>query len=501
MVFYRKYRPQKIDDLDSAAVRDKLSSVLKKDAPHAFLFTGPKGLGKTSTARIVAKVVNCTGKKKGEIEPCNACDQCVSINNNTNVDILEIDAASNRGIDEIRDLKEKIRLAPVSSTKKVYIIDEVHMLTTEAFNALLKTLEEPPEHAMFILCTTEPQKVPSTILSRCFHIAFSLATGEELVRSFKRIVLGEKALVDDDALQMIARLADGGFRDGAKILEEVITLSNGNPVNKAFIEEKYQVTSTANAVVSLIESFVTRDTKKGLDVIAQLSVQGVEMKYFLQKVMEALHADLLGQVGGKQSETGLSIEEIRILFELLSKAFAEMKFAVLPQLPLELAVVDWSGFVKADASAAPQADTSGGVVVEEEVTVTSLRKQVGTMKRLQILYGDKNKDTKKSEDPAIETTTVELMHTPGDGEVTKEWLDLFWKNLLNEVKKHNHTVAGVLRGCTIKSFSPNHMVIATAYKFHKERLDEMRNREALIQICKLLTGNDMEIEVELRKSV
>ena len=164
MVFYRKYRPQKIDDLDSAAVRDTLHAVLQNDVSHAFLFTGPKGLGKTSTARIVAKVVNCERKKKGSIEPCNECDQCVSITNGTNVDVLEIDAASNRGIDEIRELKEKIRLAPVAAHRKVYIIDEVHMLTTEAFNALLKTLEEPPSHAMFILCTTEAHKVPETIV-------------------------------------------------------------------------------------------------------------------------------------------------------------------------------------------------------------------------------------------------------------------------------------------------------------------------------------------------
>lgn len=157
MVFYRKYRPQKISDLDSEQVRRKLHSVLATAAPtflqvpHAFLFTGPKGLGKTSTARIVAKVVNCTGREDTsgkDIEPCNVCEQCTSITNGTNLDVFEIDAASNRGIDEIRDLKEKIRLAPVLSKKKVYIIDEVHMLTTEAFNALLKTLEEPPSHAI-----------------------------------------------------------------------------------------------------------------------------------------------------------------------------------------------------------------------------------------------------------------------------------------------------------------------------------------------------------------
>src|SRR3990167_4943059 len=153
MVFYLKYRPRKISELDSLVLREKLGEVLKgkipDKIPHAFLFTGPKGLGKTSTARIIAKSINCTSRKGSEFEPCNRCSSCKSIDNGSNLDVLEIDGASNRGIDEIRDLREKIRLSPVSAKKKIYIIDEIHMLTTEAFNALLKTLEEPPNHAVF----------------------------------------------------------------------------------------------------------------------------------------------------------------------------------------------------------------------------------------------------------------------------------------------------------------------------------------------------------------
>src|SRR5260221_808707 len=223
MVYYRKYRPQTISELDSEKVRDTLYAVLSgKEIPHAFLFTGPKGLGKTSTARIVAKVVNCLAKRaegSHSIEPDNTCDQCISITNGTNIDVLEIDGASNRGIDEIRELRDRVNLAPSRAKKKIYIIDEVHMLTNEAFNALLKTIEEPPSHVMFIFCTTEPHKVPATIMSRCFHVSFNLAIEEEIVHSLKRIVIGEKLHIDNEVLHLIAQMAEGGFRDAPQILE------------------------------------------------------------------------------------------------------------------------------------------------------------------------------------------------------------------------------------------------------------------------------------------
>ncbi len=547
MVFYRKYRPQTIDDLDSAAVREKLTAVLKKDIPHAFLFTGPKGLGKTSTARIVAKVVNCerrnhesgiknqevietkTKKKNPDssfmipdsstIEPCNACQQCTSITNGTNLDILEIDAASNRGIDEIRDLKEKIRLAPVTSKMKVYIIDEVHMLTTEAFNALLKTLEEPPVHAMFILCTTEPQKVPSTILSRCFHIAFLLASTDELIRSFKRIVIGENVQVSEESLRMIALLADGGFRDGTKILEEVLTIASGKPITKEFIEEKYQVSSIKYFVFSMVESLAAKDVNQGLQIIDKLVSQGLDVKYFLQQIIEVLHRMLLKQIDTQNiafdiPDTKLTLGEIKVLFEILSKAHNDMKYAVLPQIPLEMVIIEWADLnnvVAGNDTTKPHSvdmnvvkqslPESEGQVGDDGVSVASLRKQVGSMKRLKALYGDtKQENATSTEKVIIETTTVELMHTSGDGDVTKEWLDIFWKNLILEMKKHNHTVAGLLRGCTIKSYTNQQLIIQTAYKFHKERLDDMKTRETLLSICKLLTGNNLEVKVELKKS-
>jgi DNA polymerase-3 subunit gamma/tau len=519
MVYYRQYRPQKIDDLDNAQVRSTLQSLfltsLKESAKknktpdpgdavsHAFLFTGPKGLGKTSAARIIAKVVNCRGKDRlGGYEPCNACEQCNSINNGTNMDVLEIDAASNRGIDEIRELKEKIRLTPLSAKKKVYIIDEVHMLTTEAFNALLKTLEEPPAHAMFILCTTEPHKIPSTILSRCFHLSYHLATTEELARSFGRIVQGEKLDVEEDALLQIAHLADGGFRDGAKVLEEIVSLANGQKITKQFVEDRYKVTSITQQVDEMFKALAVHDARKGIEIISNLTQLGVDMKYYIQQLMEALHIQLLAQLGsGKQT---MKVTDIKRMFELFSKAYAEMRYAVLPQLPLELAVIEWCNIdepkgTKGTDETEEIENTAPMAQQKEEVTVHTLRKHVGDMNRKKVLYGDTEDKLPPEDLQKIKTETIELLHAHANGEVTKEWLGILWSSLLTELKQYNHTIAGVLRSCAIKSYTKDKLIIETAYAFHKERLGDQRTINELTRICKLLTGNAMVVEVELKR--
>src|SRR3989344_5265882 len=197
---YLKYRPQKISELDLSDVRDLLSKIVSSGKiPHAFLFEGPRGSGKTSAARIIAKVLNCTNLSK-DGEPCNECEQCVSITKGTNIDVIEMDAASHRGIDDIRLVRDSVKLSPSSAKKKVYVIDEAHMLTTEASNALLKTLEEPPGHVVFILATTNPEKLIDTIKSRTVRINFHKATVAEIVKSLTNVVTKEKLAYKNDVL-------------------------------------------------------------------------------------------------------------------------------------------------------------------------------------------------------------------------------------------------------------------------------------------------------------
>lgn len=327
MSFYRIYRPQVIDEIDNVAVREQLLSLLSKDKkglPHAFLFTGPRGAGKTTAARIVAKIFNCEKKKV-----CGKCDQCLSIAAGRNLDVLEIDAASNRGIDEIRQLRDAINLAPSSAAYKVYIIDEVHMLTTEAFNALLKTLEEPPAHAVFVLATTDPQKVPATITSRCTPISFHKATSEELLAALRRIVTAEKISIDDAALSLVAGSVDGSFRDGVKLLEQV-------SFHKGKITEEVVRSLTSLTDDSLRAKFFEylekKDAKGALALVHGLVSDGKDIKIFLTECLRNAQAEL---IAGNQNA--------KELIRRFTEAYGFMKISPIQELPLELAIVEYCG--------------------------------------------------------------------------------------------------------------------------------------------------------------
>lgn len=457
MVFYLKYRPKKISELDSGLLVEKLTSVLKgkipDNIPHAFLFTGPKGLGKTSTARIIAKIINCTNRKDNEIEPCNRCDSCKSINNGSNLDVLEIDAASNRGIDEIRDLREKIRLSPVRSKKKIYIIDEVHMLTTEAFNALLKTLEEPPSHAFFILCTTEPQKVPATIISRCFHVKFTKATDADLIHSFNRIVKGEDLKAEKEALLSIAKLSDGSFRDGTKILEE-LSVSSKN-ITMSLIEKKYKTQSIDKFVTDLILSFEKRDAKKGIKIVSSLAEENVDFKIFVESLLDVLHRNLLSQVGGEKF--GMSLDETKILIELLVKSHNSIKYAILPQLPLELTIVEWGA--------------------------------------TEVLSEDRKKESSIGLSSNITADQAESHSVPNYVGTSRDKHDNILERLILEVKKENFSIAGVLRGCKLEKIDKKELILSTNYKFHKERLNDPKTKILIETIISKITDNKVKFSV------
>lgn len=458
MAFYRIYRPQVIDEIDNAHVREQLLSLLRKDRkslPHAFLFSGPKGTGKTTAARVVAKIFNCTKMSKAT-GPCGKCEQCTTIALGTNIDILEIDAASNRGIDEMRTLRERIGLSPSSASFKVYIIDEVHMLTTEAFNALLKTLEEPPAHAVFVLATTDPQKVPATIISRCIHIAFSRASKEELIHALGRIVKKEKINIDKEAIIRIADLADGSFRDGVKMLEQA-SLHKG-AITPAVVE-KLASAPTSRRTADLLAAVFTGNTDRAIEIVEEFVTEGGDVRAFLLQCLGALHISLLASLQEKKDDS--SRARIKRAIELFTQAYADMRISPIAHLPLELAIVELTS---------GEGSGTEAVVKKEEAAV--IEKAVS------------EKD--EGLDDSLGLLTLEKL--------TEHWLDF-----IAATKPFNHSVSGVLRSSRPTSVSRGIVTITAFYPFHKEKLSEVKTREVLAAVLKKLFGEQVKVEIELGK--
>ena len=351
VALYRTWRPQDFDDLvGQAPIKKALTNALETGRiSHAYLFAGPRGTGKTSTARILAKALNCA--EGPTPHPCNHCENCREITEGTSGDVIEIDAASNRGIDEIRKIREQVYFAPVSSRYKVYIIDEVHMITTDAFNALLKTLEEPPEHVVFILATTEPQKILNTILSRCQRFDFRRATVDEIAAHLAKVAKGSHIQAEPEALRLMAIQADGGLRDALSLLDQCSIMAD-----KVTEETVRQVLGLVGRekLRELIVRIGQKDLPGALDTLDRLLEQGKEMEQILGEMMEYFRALLLFQADREYQEIYLTdtreaLEQTASLFtssqiiaavERLHEAVKESKYSLRKKIVGELCLFD-----------------------------------------------------------------------------------------------------------------------------------------------------------------
>ena len=344
----RKLRPQNFDQIVAQDfVVTTLKNAMEMDRTvHAYLFTGPRGVGKTSAARIFAKAINCTSPEG--VNPCNKCESCVEITEGTSMDISEIDGASNRGIDEIRDLREAVKFIPVKSKKKIYIIDEVHMLTEHAFNALLKTLEEPPEHAMFILATTDPQRIPATIISRCQKYDFKKIPFEHMRKALVSALSSENIEYDEDALNLIIRNSDGCMRDSLSLLDQIIAYTGGRvDVDNTAYLLGYSERTMLDALFSAVLSENPQKVQSALD---DISASGISLKFVTETMIEHCRNLLFYIVSdGKGTNTFTTAEidfynkmrgtaseqKLYALFQVFQKLLNDLKFFSFEQYVFE----------------------------------------------------------------------------------------------------------------------------------------------------------------------
>ncbi len=314
---YRKYRPKQWDTvIGQDHVIQTLTNSIKADrVGHAYLFAGPRGTGKTTVARLLAKAVNCLNEDPTK-RPCNECDHCKAVNENRFMDMIEIDAASNNGVDDVRDLREKINFSPSQGKYKVYVIDEVHMLSGGAFNALLKTLEEPPPHAIFVLATTEIHKIPATVLSRCQRHEFRRVPIDEIVKNLKEIAATENIQADEEALTLIARQSAGGMRDAQSLLDQLS--STGTNITLALAQQVLG-TATSQTVLDVINSVLDHQPARGLETIHKALDSGADPRSLARQLVEYTRGLMLIQMGN--AEQVEATREVKTQMEAHAKSF------------------------------------------------------------------------------------------------------------------------------------------------------------------------------------
>ena len=341
---YRKYRPKSFDEVvgQNVIVQTLKNSVKNNKLSHAYLFTGPRGTGKTSIAKILAKTINCENLEKSN--PCNKCVNCTQINNKQFIDIIEIDAASNNGVDEIREINNKVNLVPSIGKYKVYIIDEVHMLTTGAFNALLKTLEEPPSHIIFILATTEPHKIPATILSRCQRFDFKKISQKEMINRIKIIIEQEKINIEEEAIKEISILSDGGMRDALSMLDQAIAYTE----DKITINDIHEIngTITNSEICSFLTKLVNKNTKEVFQNIDEFDIKGKdfiklteELILFLRNVLIAKTIENENEDIFKSFSEIITSERLMEYIKNFNSIFSEMKNSNHPRIIFEILII------------------------------------------------------------------------------------------------------------------------------------------------------------------
>lgn len=477
MVYYLKYRPQTLDEIiGQENVKSALKNALSSNhLAHAYLFCGPRGTGKTSTARILAKMVNCLDEKN---IPCNKCTSCLSITDGSNLDLIEIDAASNRGIDDIRSLREGVKLSTSSARKKVYIIDEVHMLTTEAFNALLKTLEEPPPHVLFILATTEAHKIPATILSRVQRLDFSLSTEADLHQALDKIIKAEKLEIEPEALKLIAKKSEGSLRDAEKILDQLA--ASDSKITLELVENSLK-SGNFGDLLEFIQTLTSKDTTKLLNLISKQVELGVNIKEYLGSIIDILRQILLlkynaypqakSELGQENFQTFLSLaskfeeNSLTDLLSLLLEAQSKMKTASIQSLPLEIAIAEYC-FVS---------DT-----VVEKVSNISLNKDALIITEVQ---------NQVSEIPEIEVKTSDDLNKLTDR----------WTYILETIRPYNYSLEALLKQVKVASVDEGIVLFEVPYSFHQRILEAPKSRNLLESVLSDVLGKQAKVSCVLGK--
>ncbi len=491
---YRKYRPKTFNDLlGQNHIKITLENeITSQRLAHAYLFAGPRGIGKTTTARLLARSINCLNRKSNQSEPCGQCQACQEILSGKSLDLIEIDAASHTGVDNVRDnIIENTRFTPTRWKYKVFIIDEAHMLSLAAFNALLKTLEEPPGYVIFILCTTEIHKLPETIISRCQRFDFKKINQADLLKRLKKISNDENIKIDESVLKNIARLSDGSARDAESILGQILTLGS-----KKITAEMADLVLPRSNIANIVELFAflsNRKTSQALDLINKLSQEGINFVQYAKEVVEFLRKILLIKVNGRLDifssleltgemekstiDLARNIELSRLIkaLNLFMEKEKEIKFSDIPQLPLELAIIEIcedQSVADKDSDDGPDDDKPGAGGKEKRTKISSVN-SVGT-----------------PDSPVKTKTSLEL----------SQILNL-WPEIIKKLRSENQSLAIALKLVEPEKIYDDKLILCCPYDFLSEQIKQVKIKTKIEEVISEFTGQKIIIETSIQAAM
>ncbi len=504
---YRKWRPRTFDEVvgQEHIVRTLRNALTSERVHHAYLFAGPRGTGKTTTARLLAKAVNCLAPE--DQRPCNECTICQAVNERRLLDLIEIDAASNTGVDDVRELRERVGFRPNEARYKVYVIDEVHMLSNAAFNALLKTLEEPPPHAIFVLATTEPHKIPATVISRCQRHDFRRIPVSKIVARLEWLAEQEHIPAKQEALTLIAHQATGSMRDAISLLDQLASYDEEG-ITVAEVHAALG-TGSSETVIQVADALAKHNVAQGLGAINTAVDEGADPRQFARQIVEHLRALLLLRLESgvaltyvsedlrpqlKAQATAFSSQALARAVRLFNQAAAEAKGGWQPQLPLEMAFIEATLPVEPESGAPHQPSAPAG-----PRTSPSPRRPLPPPARpsrpapARSASPSPSKSPSEVRDPASDYGTL----VPGDGSLTPETLRSRWAEILNALRPRNLALEALIRSCEPIAVEGDVVVLGFVHNFHRGKVEEEHNKQVVEDILSSLIGQRYRVRCVL----